>query len=104
VTLNTGYLIFGIYFMHRRLLSKEKWRWYRQDVATPLIAAMATAALCRWAIPAAINKIAEFALLMIISACVLIAAALMAPMLRHQIARHLPGRGRLVTTGRRKQP
>lgn len=100
VTLNAGYLVFGIYFMHRRLLPKEKWRWYRQDVATPIIAATATATLCRWAIPAEMSKIAGLALLMIVSACVLIAAALTAPMVRHQIARHLPDRVKLITTRR----
>jgi len=35
VTLNAGYILFDIHFMHRRLLSTEKWRWYSQDVVTP---------------------------------------------------------------------
>jgi O-antigen/teichoic acid export membrane protein len=85
VALNAGYLIFGIYFMHRRLLPKEKWRWYRQDVAAPLITATATAALCHWWIPAEMGSIVELALLIMVSACVLVAAALTAPMVRHQI-------------------
>ncbi|WP_126455648.1 oligosaccharide flippase family protein [Sulfuriflexus mobilis] len=104
VALNTGYLIFGIYFMHRRLLPKEKWRWYCKDVAIPLVTATATAALCRWAIPAEMSKIVELAILMIVSVCVLIAAALTAPMVRHQITRYLTDKVKLITTGSSRQP
>ncbi|MFH1635961.1 MAG: oligosaccharide flippase family protein, partial [Chloroflexota bacterium] len=51
VGLNVGYVTITIYFMHRRLLPTEKWRWYWQDVAMPLIAATATAVLLHWATP-----------------------------------------------------
>ena len=40
VGLNTGYLLIGIHFMYRRILSAEKWRWYAQDLITPLGAAV----------------------------------------------------------------
>ena len=39
VALNTGYVLFNVSFMHRRLLLGEKWRWYREDVALPLATA-----------------------------------------------------------------
>lgn len=90
VTLNAGYILFDIYFMHRRLLRTEKWRWYRQDVATPLIAATATAWLCRWVMPENLSKLGEFCVLLLSSGCVLIVATLAAPLVRHQIARHVP--------------
>ena len=38
VSLNLGYVLIGIHFMYRRILSTEKWEWYRQDVASPLLA------------------------------------------------------------------
>jgi O-antigen/teichoic acid export membrane protein len=36
IILNAGYILIGVYFMHRRLLRKEKWRWYIGDVIKPL--------------------------------------------------------------------
>ena len=40
VVLNAGYLLLGIHFMYRRILTREKWRWYGQDVLMPLGAGM----------------------------------------------------------------
>jgi len=37
LALNMGYVFFWIPVMHKRLLPKEKWRWYWQDVCTPLM-------------------------------------------------------------------
>lgn len=45
--LNIGYVFFEIPIMHRRLLRKEKWRWYWQDVGVPLIAGLSFAGLGR---------------------------------------------------------
>ena len=39
VALNAGYVLIGMYFMFQRLLSEEKWKWYRCDVLWPLGAA-----------------------------------------------------------------
>jgi len=82
VALNAGYILFTIYFMHRRLLPTEKWRWYREDVAGPLVAATATASLCRWVLPEDMGKLGEFGVLLLSSGCALVAAILMAPMVR----------------------
>jgi len=45
--LNMGYVLFEIPIMHRRLLRKEKWRWYWQDVCIPLVVVMFLAGLGR---------------------------------------------------------
>jgi O-antigen/teichoic acid export membrane protein len=37
LVLNMGYVIFEIPMMHSRLLRKEKWRWYWNDVCFPLV-------------------------------------------------------------------
>jgi O-antigen/teichoic acid export membrane protein len=92
VTLNTGYLIFAIPLMHRRLLRAEKWRWYREDVAIPLAAATSAAFLCRWVMPHHLSKLGEFGVLLMTASCVLAAAALAAPLVRDQLTLHLPGR------------
>ena len=43
ILLNSGYLIFDIKFMHKRLLSREKWEWYVKDVGIPLVVGLAIA-------------------------------------------------------------
>lgn len=45
--LNISYVLLEIPIMHRRLLRKEKWLWYWQDVSVPLIAAFFVAGLGR---------------------------------------------------------
>jgi O-antigen/teichoic acid export membrane protein len=92
VTLNAGYILFDIYFIHQRLLPTEKWRWYREDVAIPLAAATATAWLCRWVMPEGLGRLGAFGVLLLSSGGVLLAAALAAPLVRYQLARTVPGR------------
>jgi len=99
VTLNSGYIVFDIYFFHRRLLPTEKWRWYWQDVFLPLVAATTAAGLCRWAIPENLGRFGEFGVLFISTVCVLMAATLAAPLVRHQLARYVPDRFKLIITG-----
>ena len=36
VSLNAGYVLIGIHFMYRRILSTEKWKWYIHDLMLPL--------------------------------------------------------------------
>ena len=42
-----GMFFFEIPIMHRRLLRKEKWRWYWQDVCVPLVACTFVAGIGR---------------------------------------------------------
>ena len=85
VILNAGYLVFDIYFMHRRLLPTEKWRWYRQDVVIPLTAAIAAALLCRWVFSAQFERIVELVVVLGCSLTVLTAASMSAPLIRRQL-------------------
>jgi O-antigen/teichoic acid export membrane protein len=39
VSINAGYAILSIAVMHGRILKAEKWRWYLQDLAAPLLPA-----------------------------------------------------------------
>jgi O-antigen/teichoic acid export membrane protein len=90
VTLNAGYILFAVYFMHLRLLPTEKWRWYRQDVAVPLTAAAAAAWLCRWTLPHDPSRLGELAVLLLTGCSALLAAAIAAPLVRLQLVRYLP--------------
>ena len=89
VTLNTGYLLFYIFFMHQRLLPNDKWRWYSQDVGIPLAAGLLTAGFCRWAAPDYLGRIGELSEVLISSNCILITAVLTAPIVRNVLAQRL---------------
>ena len=91
VVLNTGYVVFVVSLMHRRLMSTEKWRWYRQDVGIPLLAAVLAALLCRSIFPDHFASVRNFFALAAASIFVLISSALAAPATRGQIERLFPG-------------
>jgi O-antigen/teichoic acid export membrane protein len=85
VALNLGNLVFYIYFMHRRLLSSEKWRWYREDVLAPTAAGALTAGLCRIILPTHASTIAEVGVLTIAFMTITLAAALACQSTRSQL-------------------
>jgi O-antigen/teichoic acid export membrane protein len=89
VGLNAGYLLFGIYFMHLRLLPSEKWRWYGRDVIVPASAAAVTALACRYSMTNRASTTIEILLLVFTSACVVIAAALVSPLVRAPLGAHM---------------
>ncbi len=89
VGLNAGYLLFGIYFMHLRMLPSEKWRWYGRDVIVPASAALATALACRYCMPNRASTMIEILVLVFTSACVVIAAALVSPLVRAPLGAHM---------------
>jgi O-antigen/teichoic acid export membrane protein len=55
--LRLGYVLITIPFMHQRLLSLEKWRWYFEDIGKPLLAALLCAGLGRLLISQEMNQI-----------------------------------------------
>ena len=85
VILNVGYVIFEIALMHRRLLPKEKWRWYREDVGGPLAAALVSGFIFRRLIPSQPARPTEFLALLACATCVLAAAGLAAPAVRSRL-------------------
>jgi O-antigen/teichoic acid export membrane protein len=85
VALNTGYVLFGIFFMHRKLLVSEKIRWYVQDVLLPLAVAFIAAYLARNLLPASESRFDEFAALAFISLMVLCLTALAAHRIRESL-------------------
>jgi O-antigen/teichoic acid export membrane protein len=58
--LNGGYVLIGMHFVHARLLSKEKWRWYGQDVLLPGLISAIAALLCWLVEPSGMSRLAEF--------------------------------------------
>jgi len=90
-TLNAGYLLIGIHFMYRRILTSEKWSWYRDDIFVPLTVAGFAAFFCQWGFSEQFGRIGELFVLTVSSLAVLVASSFSAPLVRQQVARHLPG-------------
>jgi O-antigen/teichoic acid export membrane protein len=75
LTLNAGYVLVGMHTLHRRLLPREKLRWYLQDVAAPTLAAAAVVAAARALIPAGLGTPPTLALLAATLVLAVLAAA-----------------------------
>jgi O-antigen/teichoic acid export membrane protein len=85
VLLNAGYVLIGIHFMYTRLLPTEKWRWYWQDLALPLLATAVVMAVCSWWHQPYTNSVVELAWLLGCAVLAYAATIFMAPYLRHYI-------------------
>ncbi len=82
LVLNIGMFLFEIPIMHRRLLQKEKWRWYWQDVCLPLVACVVIAGLGRIFVSGPMPQIKIMFYLIIISISTLGITALSTPVTR----------------------
>jgi Co/Zn/Cd efflux system component len=76
IILNSGYILFSIHFMHKRLLISEKWHWYWHDIVTPFGVSFLIAGLGRLLITGQSSQFIMILNLGIISICTLGAAAI----------------------------
>lgn len=88
VILNSGYVLFSIHFMHRRLLPHEKWRWYWQDVSIPLLASLTITGLGRLFMRGQMSQLMTIVYLLIISILALVVTAITTPITRAYLARY----------------
>jgi hypothetical protein len=91
VSLNAGYVLLGIHFMYRKILTSEKWRWYSQDVIKPLFFATLPASMSAWFMPEQMSILAQFAWLFIASGLTLTFAALSARSVREPVLAYIRG-------------
>jgi O-antigen/teichoic acid export membrane protein len=94
VALNGAYVIFNVYFMHRRLLTTERRQWYVHDVAFPVGAAATAAWMWRIVAPHGTSRVVEMALLAGGCALSVSAALLAAPIIRRKAVGYLSARWR----------
>ncbi|OFE11754.1 polysaccharide biosynthesis protein [Pseudohongiella acticola] len=76
VCLNAGYLLIGIHLMYRRILTEEKWRWYRFDILQPLLAATGVASISAWVMPDSLTWQVQLLWLSASSVTTLVASAM----------------------------
>jgi O-antigen/teichoic acid export membrane protein len=82
LVLNMGYIFLEIPIMHRRLLRKDKWRWYLQDVCLPLVVCTLIACIGRIFINGSASQFMMLLNLIIVSALTLGTTAIMTPVTR----------------------
>jgi len=82
MVLHMALFFFEIPIMHRRLLRKEKWRWYWQDVCLPLGACILMAGLSRIFISGPMSQFMMLQYLIITSVLTLGTAAITTPVTR----------------------
>jgi O-antigen/teichoic acid export membrane protein len=79
VTLNMACVLTVAVVMFRRILRTEQRSWLLTDLARPLLAALCIAAIAKWLAPTGVSYYANFAFLIMISAAVLLSAAVASP-------------------------
>ena len=57
LALNVVYVFVGMHFMFRKLISTEKWRWYRDAIFLPLVAAGTLSVMLKVAWPAPTDRV-----------------------------------------------
>jgi O-antigen/teichoic acid export membrane protein len=86
VAVNAGFVLISIHFMHRELVTREKWKWYFADVLLPLIGALAVVLLAGPLQPAGLQDRWQWLIyLTITGGLALAASAAMADLLRSRL-------------------
>jgi len=89
VNLNAGYVLIGVHFMYRKILTTEKWRWYIEDILAPLSFALIAALGVKWLTPTTTTAVVQIAELALASIAALSAAAFGARHTRHRLLTHM---------------
>jgi len=87
--LNMGMVFFEIPIMHRKLLRKEMWRWYLQDVCLPLVACILMAGLGRIFISGPMSQFMTLSYLIMISILTLGITVVATPVTRSWLFEYL---------------
>jgi O-antigen/teichoic acid export membrane protein len=75
VALNSGYVLFAIQFMHRRLIPGEKWRWYLADVLLPVSGAIGVMLAAQRFQPPSYQQRVQWLVFLLITGCLALAAS-----------------------------
>ncbi len=89
VGLNASYVLAGIHFMYRKILTKEKWKWYIEDILFPLASATSVVLVVRWLAPQTANIVMEAIVLIATSLLAFGAAMMSASHIREQLMKIL---------------
>jgi O-antigen/teichoic acid export membrane protein len=80
--LNMGYIFLEIPIMHRRILRKEKWRWYLQDVCLPIMSCILVTGLGRICMNKSMSEFMTSFYIIIVSVLTFMATVITIPIYR----------------------
>jgi O-antigen/teichoic acid export membrane protein len=89
ISLNTGYCLIAAQFMYRRILTSEKWRWYKQDVLLPLGSAGMMVGMIRFLWPVQETVISQILVLSLASIGALSSSCFSSHFARQQVSLNL---------------
>ena len=91
IALNAGYVLIAVQFMHRRLIPREKWRWYFGDVLLPVAGAVGIMLVAQQLQPASYgNRWHWLTFLSLTGVSATMASALLASTLRTRLKSYVP--------------
>lgn len=82
--LNSGYVLIGIHFMHVRLLPKEKWSWYLDDVFLPVAGALIVITAFWFLQPEGMKQLVAWIWILVAGISMIFVGGFCAPLLRRQ--------------------
>ena len=85
IALNAGYILIGVQFMYRRIMTTEKWYWYRNDLLAPIGMATLVSGIFRFAWSGTESLYGQLLLLAAASCAVFGSAVLAAGYMRKQV-------------------
>lgn len=86
VTLNTGYVLIAVQFMHRRLIPEEKWGWYFSDVLMPIGGAVGVMIFAQQLQPTSYHSRLQWLVFLLISGCLgAVASSALANRIRNRL-------------------
>ncbi len=87
ITLNAAYVLVGVHFMYRRLLPEQKWRWYRESIAKPLLSGAVFAFGLAFIMPVAHERLEAAFVVLAASIFVSTSVLMIIPSIRKRIMR-----------------
>lgn len=85
IVLNSGYILFGVQVMHRRLLINEKRYWYVNDVGKSLLVILIVVWIGRMMMASETGNFQKIAILLVVFGLATIGAAISAETLRNKL-------------------
>jgi O-antigen/teichoic acid export membrane protein len=96
VTLNSGYLLIGAHFMHRRILINEKWKWYIRDLLLPFFSGVIALLIIQYLLPSSESLFKEVLRLIASYIFVLITTVVAASRIRQELLTFLATKLRIL--------
>ena len=82
VGINVFYILIAVNFMYRRILKKQRWRWYTQDLLLPMSSSIIASGLVKFFQPSELNRGGQSGLIVFASIVTIMSAAMASKYMR----------------------